>query len=520
MKIAKPAEDFLGRRVGLALQAKMHPDAWDDLWLSIVMDCREAKCEYNFRSRVSMALRRLKEVMKTDDIFFAGLDEDMKPLLYNGQYIESPVHFNEEIFDPHAFPAEEAALFSDTARIAIETGGPVEFTACSRYSGDIPQRVQKVMGGKVLTVIPVYTQHNKVGRENCVLGAVGFARPLAAHAFTETQWMQFFCMIFEELGWPVLQALLNYPCKPKFFLIPDDAPTVMGSWQEGVRCISRESLDRAANESGIQTLDDALTWLEGVTASCGFSDPPRMQPSALLHSIEQSISRDKATEVSRTASDTAKEISKTASVASWDETAEAILGNMGAIFEQTPAVYFAMANHGQGEAEKSPDGFHIIHARETPSPSDEENKALQVMAYWIGLTGEPQYLSPEENCNLILQLLRRSTTQELPVFAVPVYGWPRPTDIGPATTSYTGLHGVFIGFRRSDAKNPSLASFLTWVYTAQHMLSPIREARRHGRLKYRPINIDRSLAKATAPDEDLLLSWKYWSAWRKSRPIE
>lgn len=520
MKISKPAEDFFGLRVILALQARMQPDAWEDLWLSIVTDCRMMKSEYNLQNRIGIALHHLKKVVKTDDLFFSLLDKNASPMLYADKYSEHAADFEKEVFDPHAFPEDKAALYSDAARIAIETGGPIEFTTNSPYAGDIPQRMEKIMENTVLTVIPIYAKHNCGGRENCVLGTVGFVRPSVAQPLTEIQWMYIFCMLFEEFGWPILQAALQYDCKLHFFMIPDDAPIVMGAWQDGVRCISRESLDRAANESGVQTLDDALNWLRGAIASYGFSDPPRMQPAALLHSIERSVSRDKANDVSRSASKTAADISKTASVARWDETAEAILNNMGTIFEQTPAIYFAMTNHGQDVGEKSPDGFHIIHSMATPTPGDDENKALQMLANWVGLTGEPLYLSPEEECNLILQLLRRTTTQKMPVFAIPVYGWPRSTEIGPATTSYTGLHGVFIGFRRSNVKNPNLASWLTWVYTAQHMLAPIHVATQHGRLRYRPVNIDRSQAKAMAPDESLLLPWSSSNDWRKTRPIE
>ncbi len=521
MKIAKPAEDFFGLRIILALQARMHPDAWDDLWISIVTDCRMMKDEHNLQNRIGIALHHLKKVVKTDDLFFSLLDEDASPMLYADRWSQTAVDFDKEVFDPHAFPADKAALYSDAARIAIETGGPIEFTACSPYAGEIPQRMEKIMGNKVLTVIPVYAQYNRSGgRENCVLGAVGFVRPTMSQPLTEIQWMYLFCMLFEEFGWPILQTSVKNFCKLHFFMIPDDAPTVMASWQDGVRCISRESLDRAANESGVKTLDDALNWLKGAIASYGFSDPPRMQPAALLHSIERSVSRDMANDVSRSASKTAADISKTASVAKWDETAESILNTMGAIFEQTPAIYFAMANHGQDEDEKSPDGFQIIHSMATPLLGSDENKALQVLANWVGLTGEALYLSPEEDCNKILRLIQESTTQKMPVFAIPVYGWPRPTEIGPATTSYTGLHGVFIGFRRSSAKNPTLASWLTWVYTAQHMLAPIHVATQHGRLKYRPVNIDRSLAKAMAPDESLLLPWRSFSDCRKTRPVE
>jgi hypothetical protein len=512
MKITKPAGDFSKEVIQRELQARMLPDAWLDLAHSIMVDWRKMKTIYTMQTRISFGLYHLKRVVRTNDIFFLGLDGRMRSYLYacvEGLKTEENL---EDTVELDQFPAAEEAVYRDAARIAIERGGPVEFLDDLPSSEDIPERIHAIRKNMTLVIIPVYA-HAKAPaeeKEDALVGAIGFLRPGERSPISEAVWMQLFYMVF-EYGDAIGAALQEVEdIAFQFHLIPEKAAPAMTTWRDGVRCLSRGALDAAANNSTVLSIENAMTWLKGAAGSLGFANPHDMRPGDILHSIEKSLSRREADEISHSASATADEISKTASSAEWTETSGTILNTMGAIFERTSAVYFAMVNHNQDETLKKPDEFHIIHSRSTPSPNDEEGKALQVLAQWVGLTGEPLYLPSDEGCNKVLQQVREVTTQKVPIFAIPVYGWRKGKSL---------LHGVFIGFRQKTVARPSLAAWLTWVYTAQHMLSPIDMASRHGKLKYRPINVERSLARAAAPVEAMLLPWKSCKPLRKTKPI-
>lgn len=512
MKIAKPAEDFWKAHIQRELQKNMSPDAWLDLAHSIMIDWRKMKTITTLRDRISFGLYHLKQALRTHDIFFLGLDHIMKPALYSCTWGMKESENCDDTVQDFDFDEKEEKLYCDASRISIGRGGPVEFREGFQYGEDILKRANELRSNMTLVTIPVYA-HLKTRseeKEDALVGAVGFFRPSERPPITESIWMQIFYMVF-ELGDAICAASQEYPdCVLKCHPIPDSAEIATASWKSGVRCLLRWNLDTSADASGIRSVYDAVTWLRGAVSSLGYAEPQDMKPNELLQSIEKSLSKREADEISHTASETAYELSKSASSAEWNETAGTIISTMGAIFEQTPTIYFAMVNYDQDEKKKQ-DEFHILHTKSVLCPDDDEQKALQVLAQWVGLTGKPLYLSPGEGRNKILQQVRETTTQKAPLFAIPVYGWRKNKSM---------LHGVFIGFRREGAPQPSLAAWLTWVYTAQNMLWPIDTASRHGKLKYRPIYVERTLVRAAAPVEKMLLPWKSCKALRRTKPVD
>lgn len=472
MKIARPPQNAGSDVICKTLQSNMSDAAWfdfehaNDIERRHLMDCSDPS------KRIINFLDQFKQTMDGDEISFVGFDPNRK-LVW--------------------FASTGDRTYDDTVLLSIAKGVPIE-----------------VSGDKDLVVIPVYDCFHRNDTRDYVCGAVCVLRSRGRSPLTELQWLRTL-HILSRWSWPLILAIDESPDKLAMIPVPKNVGIAAASWKENVRCLMRENLNDMANDGNFQDLDHALIWLRHAVAQIGFADARQMHPVELLHSIEKSLSKSDAGEISRSAATTAADISQTASVSEWSETSDSILNAMSAVFEQTPAIYFATVNHGQDDDAKLPDEFHVIHSKATPTPESAEVKALQALALWVGLTGEPLYLSPDEGCNKILQLVRGATTHKMPIIAIPIFGWPGKMSM---------LHGVFIGFRRETAVHPSLAAWLTWVYTAQHMLSPMAVASRHGKLKYRPINIERSLAKAAATPERLMLPWKYCSAWRKTRPVE
>lgn len=513
MKIAKPAEDFGRMRFYSALKAKMHPRVWFDFDQATIVDARGMRATSLMQDQVSWALNTLDKILRGGDIVFVGFDASMKPILHSSDFPCDPLGL---------FSTEEIALYSDAARIAIESGGPIEFRPSCPFSDNMSKRVDQLKGKKTLIAIPMYAHSSSVdarSKEDSLVGVVCYLRPIEYPSLTETVWMQTFYLLCEystSICRSSQRCKADFVCHP----LPESGSHVMKSWQDGIHCLTRESLDQTVNDTQLQTLDHAIIWLKKAIAGLGYADAWNIKPDILLRSIEKSTSRHHADEVSRTASGSASEITKTAKDSHWGTTVINILNTMGSIFEQTPAVYFAEVNCMQNESIKRPDEFYAIHSTAVPSLQSEEQKALQVLAFWVGLTGEALYLEPSKECNGVLQLIRAATTQKAPIFAIPIYGWSEKTEVDAAPKIYTSLHGVFIGFRRENAQSPSLSAWLTWIYTAQHMLSPIDKASQHGQLIYRPIDIDRSQARATTPNEVLFPSMEYYGDWRNFRTDE
>lgn len=481
MRIARPPHDFLPEAICTSLQSKNSDSAWFDFEHANDVERRHLLDGSDPSLRVVKFLNQIKYALDGDSVLFAGFSPDRK-LVW---------------LPPHSDAASEDAVLH-----AIARGVPVESV------GDVTR-----------IVIPVYDFLHRHDNEDYLCGAVCVTRGREKAPLTELQWLRAL-HILNRWSWPILLSIDALPVKLAMVPMPKNAEVAATSWKETVRILSRENLNDMVNVSTIQNLDHVLTWLQSAVSQIGFSDSRQMHPDELLNSIGKSLSKSDAGEVSRSAATTAADISQSASESEWGETSDTILNAMSGIFEQTPAIYFVTVNHGQDEDAKSPDQLYVTHSQATPVPETAEIRALQALALWVGITGDPLYLSPEEGCNKIIQLIRGATTTRMPLFAIPIFGWRDKTPIEAGFTHYTGLHGVFIGFRRESVQHPSLAAWLTWVYTAQHMLSPMAAASRHGKLKYRPINIDRSLAKAAATPERLMLPWEYCSAWRKTRPIE
>lgn len=481
MKIARPPEDFLPDAICNSLQSKMSESAWFDFEEGSNHERRFVLENPDPFGQIVQFLEQFKYALDADEVLFAGFDP-------NGRLVW--------------FPFQDNKAHDDAVMLSIAKGVPIESA-----------------GEKNLTVLPVYDFSHRHDKNDYVCGAVCVLRRQEKSPPTELQWLRTL-RILSRWSWPLFLAIDKSPGKLAMLPLPKNARLEASSWKENLHFLTRDNLNDMVNASAIQGLDQAIMWLQHAVSQIGFADSRQMHPDELLHSIEKSLSKNEAGEISRSASATASNISQTASVSEWSDTADSILNAMGAVFVQTPAIYFATVNHGQDDDVKLPDEFHVIHSQATPTPESAEIKALQALAFWVGLTGEPLYLSPNEGCNKILQLVRGATTHKMPIIAIPIFGWPEKTSVEMEAARYTGLHGVFVGFRREAATQPSLAAWLTWVYTAQHMLAPMAVASQHGKLKYRPINIERSLAKAAATHDRLMLPWKYCGAWRKTRPIE
>lgn len=486
------------------LQGKMLDYEYKGLWQTSEEEQRALKKEIETKSPEHCLFRFLAQIscaLRMDVHSFLGFTADGKPSWIRGD---------------SSLPA---GAQNDTANGAllkvgeycVNLAAPVQIRASKEETRELAELVATTLGKTVnLVALPIYTTDG-----HDLLGLVFLTHPVSVPPPTALEWNLALFYLVERLT--PLQILFDthrLPCVPQSAtLSPIEGLT------SALRCVSGLSKDNLNSHLGdaVQrnTMTGVATWLNQVATLVGYRDPYPFHLEHLFSMIEFHSTRRDAEAISRTSSQSADDISEKASRQPWVQTLPMILSTMATTIQQTPTVYWVVANVEELQnGDHVADGvrqFTIQHNPGVPDPSGEEFAAISALAHWAAITGNHVYIDPAKSygphseVGPLVAPLRGIFGAESPIVAIPVYNFVDSTFTDDKKAVF---HGVFVALRDSNAVLPSTEKRLMWAMTAQYLLKPLATAKFSLKTNYRPVEILRAVKRTQqCPMALIVPSW-------------
>ncbi len=393
-----------------------------------------------------------------------------------------------------AISEAEKTVLHQVAEHSLLAAIPLEIISVKELSQVLVAPVEHLFGSAtILTCLPIYSHDG-----GTLLGVVFLTHPAWSPSPTDLEWdLAFFYL--SERSKP-LQKLFEsgkLPCVAQATIV--DPNHAVYSYSYGIGNLSRFTLDTLMGEAVRRnTMEGVATWLDSAAKLIGYNDPGLFKLDKLFKMIEHHSSRTEAESVSKSASQSATEISKSASQQPWQQTLPMILDTMAVSIQQTPAVYWVVANLLDGKCNDSheTDGinqFTIQHNQNIPDPEKDEAAGICALAHWTAIMGQSVYVDPKQQYDMhngvgpLVHALRGVLGSENPMVAIPVYDFDGDKAV---------FHGVFVGLRDEAATKPSVAQELMWAMMAQHLLAPLSTAKLHFKTDYKPLDIAKAIKRA------------------------
>lgn len=440
------------------------------------------RCLFRYMAQLGHALRM-------DVCAFMGFNGDAAPvwMLPEGKSLADP----------------QRAVFEKVAELSLLEAIPLEVLPSNELTESFVAPVEDVLGNTtMLTCVPLYSPDGDV-----VYGVAFLIRQAWVPSPTYVEWdVSFYYQLERAKPLQKLFEQNNLPCVAQPTM-PSTRHYPLMRW-DGVACLGMQTMDTLMREAVRRnTIDGIATWMNTVATLVGYKEPHGLKVDRLFEMIEHHSSKAEAEGASKTASQSAESISQTASQNTWDQTLPMVLETMAVSFQQTPAVYWVVANlvEGRFNDAREIDGvnrFSIQHNPSIPEPTPEESAAICAIAHWAAIMGESVYVDPAKmvdplfGVGALVPAVRKVLGADIPIIVIPVYGFKEEKPI---------FHGVFVGLREPGAKSPSVAQELIWSMMAQYLLAPMATAKLFLKTDYKPVDIMKAILKSKKQSRELLL---------------
>ncbi len=454
------------------------------------------KCLFRFLAQLGLALRM--EVCA-----FMGFNGDAAPvwILPEGKTLTDP----------------QKAVFAKLAELSLLEAIPLEVVPSNELTESFVAPVEEVLGATtMLACIPLYSAGGDVA-----YGVVFLTHPAWVPSPTFLEWdLSFFYQLERMTPIGKMFAQNKLPCvvHPT---VPNPRLYPHVRWS-GVQWLDVNTMDISMRDAVRRnTIDGIATWINSAAKLVGYKEPHGLKVNHLFDMIEHHSSKAEAESVSKTASQSADSISQTASQNPWEQTLPTVLETMAVSFQQTPAVYWVVANLVEGKFSDANeiDGvsrFTIQHNAGIPTPTPEESAAICAISHWAGMMGESVYIDPAKpfdpyfGVGPLVTAVQKVLGADIPVIVIPVYGFKNGYEDEQNLSNHKKIekpifHGVFVGLREPGAKAPSVAQGLMWNMMAQYLLAPMATAKLFLKMDYRPVDIMKAILKTKKQSRDLVI---------------
>lgn len=349
----------------------------------------------------------------------------------------------------------------DAATVAAKMGIVLE--VCEDVAMRIPELqniYEKCRNLGHVVAVPYYDFNNEDKRElhGVIVGIRTHSFPVTANA-----WARIFhyCVNDSMHAIKVARHLGKMPHYDQQSLVPrnDSVQRVSdrnSGWDKGVRVLTRERFVEYFEKLPVATPEEWSHSFSKAILYLGFADPYPFHPKRLYKKL-QATHDSAAVALTEETLKSATELTTTSISQTWLDTLQSVLGTVTTIIPDAEKTFFVSFDLWSK--------CRVSHNLPVPL-SDEEARAIGLVAQWAGFFGEAIFDTAQDN-RWVFGHLRGLTQCNVSIVAIPVYSWE--VDKSEAPT----LHGVFVALRHPNAPVPAHATRLAWTLSAQYLLSPL-----------------------------------------------